>query len=605
MLKQTRTPTRLIDPATRAKVPIVVPLPPSRYRSWQVLGNFLSLTAVLLALAVRRRLTTEESARRLRELFERMGGLWIKAGQLLSLRIDIFPVEICHELSKLQSRAIGFPGEMARRIVEEELGGPIEDTFDEFGDVPFAAASIGQVHRAHLRHEDEWVAVKVQKPYSFETFSRDLVFIEWVVRALHLLRIYPHMRWDDGLYELRQIMREELDFDFEASSMRRMRRTLRKHDIYVPRVFGKYSTERVLVSEFIHAVLMADYIKVALSEPARVEQWVHENGIDSRRLAKRMIHSLFRQLFEDNLYHGDMHPGNIVLLRDNRVALIDFGSTNFTEREYLQKFRLFARALATRDYAKAADLCFMLCATLPAIDIEHVKEKLIRTIRAWATRTLVKQLPYHEKSIDNATIEIMKVLLGYKCTMDWGWLRIHRAMSTLDASLIYLYPDVNYTKVVQQYFAKADRRDLGQMLGRGMMMRTLGSVKTSLDIQDRVNEYTMFQGSLIRRHAQVFQGATNKFADVFAGLVGLLSVAVLVPGLVFAMILSQQFYPDATLQVFGSQVVALANRFPKFELRVWVVIIAVNFYLYYSLNKLKRRLRQKDVRQQHERVASV
>ncbi|MEP6592396.1 MAG: AarF/ABC1/UbiB kinase family protein, partial [Acidobacteriota bacterium] len=127
MLKQNRTPTRLIDPATRAKVPIVVPLPPSRYRSWQVLGNFLSLTAVLVALAVRRRLTTAESARRLRELFERMGGLWIKAGQLLSLRIDIFPIEICHELSKLQSRAIGFPGEMARRIVEEELGGPIED----------------------------------------------------------------------------------------------------------------------------------------------------------------------------------------------------------------------------------------------------------------------------------------------------------------------------------------------------------------------------------------------------------------------------------------------------------------------------------------------
>jgi ubiquinone biosynthesis protein len=247
----------------------------------------------------------------------------------------------------------------------------------------------------------------------------------------------------------------------------------------------------------------------------------------------------------------------------------------------------------------------MLCATLPAIDIEIVKEKLIRTIRAWATRTLVKQLPYHEKSIDNATVEIMKVLLGYKCTMDWAWLRIHRAMSTLDASLIYLYPDVNYTKVVQQYFAKAERRELGQMLGRGMFLRALGSVKTSLDIQDRVNEYTMFQGSLIRRHAQVFQGATNKFSDVFAGLVGLLSIAVLMPGVIFAIILCQQYYPETTVRVLGSQFVGLANQFPKFELRVWVVMILVNFYLYYALNRLKRRLREKDTRQQHERVASV
>jgi ubiquinone biosynthesis protein len=605
MLKQSITPTRLIDPKARPKVPVPDPAPPSRFRSWLVLGNFVSLFAVLLALAVRRRLTTDESARRLRELFERMGGLWIKAGQLLSLRIDIFPVEICRELSKLQSRAVGFPGVMARDIVEAELGGPIEEVFDEFNDVPFAAASIGQVHRAHLRRENQWVAVKVQKPYSAETFARDLVFIEWVVRFLKLLRIYPHMRWDEGLYELQQIMREELDFDFEASSMRRMRRTLRKHDIYVPKVFTDYSTDRILVSEFIHAVLMADYIKVALNEPARLQQWLEENNVDPRRLAKRMIHSLFRQLFEDNLYHGDMHPGNIVLLKDNRIALIDFGSTNFTEREYLQKFRLFARALATRDYAKAADLCFMLCATLPAIDIESVKEKLIRTIRAWATRTLVKQLPYHEKSIDNATIEIMKVLLGYKCTMDWAWLRIHRAMSTLDASLIYLYPDVNYTKVVQQYFAKAERRELGQMVGRGMFMRALGSVKTSLDIQDRVNEYTMFQGSLIRRHAQVFQGATNKFSDVFAGLVGLLSIVVLVPGLVFAIILCQQYYPETTVRVLGSQFVGMANQFPKFELRVWVVIILVNLYLYYALNRLKRRLREKDTRQQHERVASV
>jgi ubiquinone biosynthesis protein len=605
MLKQSITPTRLIDPAARAKVPVPDPAPPSRFRSWLVLGNFVSLFVVLLALAMRRRLTTDESARRLRELFERMGGLWIKAGQLLSLRIDIFPVEICRELSKLQSRAVGFPGLMARDIVEAELGCPIEDVFDEFNDVPFAAASIGQVHRGHLRREDQWVAVKVQKPYSAETFARDLVFIEWVVRFLKLLRIYPHMRWDEGLYELRQIMREELDFDFEASSMRRMRRTLRKHDIYVPKVFTDYSTDRILVSEFIHAVLMADYIKVALNDPARLQQWLEDNNVDPRRLAKRMIHSLFRQLFEDNLYHGDMHPGNIVLLKDNRVALIDFGSTNFTEREYLQKFRLFARALATRDYAKAADLCFMLCATLPAIDIEIVKEKLIRTIRAWATRTLVKQLPYHEKSIDNATVEIMKVLLGYKCTMDWAWLRIHRAMSTLDASLIYLYPDVNYTKVVQQYFAKAERRELGQMLGRGMFLRALGSVKTSLDIQDRVNEYTMFQGSLIRRHAQVFQGATNKFSDVFAGLVGLLSIAVLMPGVIFAIILCQQYYPETTVRVLGSQFVGLANQFPKFELRVWVVMILVNFYLYYALNRLKRRLREKDTRQQHERVASV
>jgi ubiquinone biosynthesis protein len=601
MLKTTDTPSRLVDPATRPKVPIVEPERPSRFRAYQIAGNFLSLSVVLIGLALRRRLTNQESARRLRELFERMGGLWIKTGQLLSLRIDLFPVEICHELSKLQSRALGFPGKMAREIVEEELGGPIEHFFEEFNEVPFATASIGQVHRAKLKLEQRWVAVKVQKPYSAEIFARDFVFMQWVVRLLHVFHIYPYMRWGEGLDELRQIMREELDFDFEASSMRRMRRTLKKHNIYVPKVFGKYSTARILVSEFIHAVLMADYIKVAEEDPAHLQAWIEENGIRPRRLARQMILSLLRQLFEDNLYHGDMHPGNIVILKNDRIALIDFGTTNFTEQEYLQKFRLFARALATRDYAKAADLCFMLSHAIPNIDVEMVKEKLIQAIRAWATRTLVKQLPYHERSIDNVTIEIMKVLMHYECTMDWAWLRIHRAMSTLDASLITLFPDVNYTKVVQQYFARADRRELARMVQPQMVARLMTSMKVALEIQDRVNEYTMFQGSLIRKHAQVFQGATNKFSDVFAAIIGVIAFVVLIPGIIFLIVISQQRYPEQTIRILGEQFVGIANSFPKFEAQIWLMILGINGYVLYSLNRLRRRLRQKESRHQ-ERV---
>ena len=76
----------------------------------------------------------------------------------------------------------------------------------------------------------------------------------------------------------------------------------------------------------------------------------------------------------------------------------------------------------------------------------------MRALRSWATRTLVKQLPYHDKSMDNVTIEIVRILVGCRCTMEWGWLRIHRALTTLDTSLVYLYRDVNYTRMLQQYF---------------------------------------------------------------------------------------------------------------------------------------------------------
>ena len=177
---------------------------------------------------------------------------------------------------------------------------------------------------------------------------------------------------------------------------------------------------------------------------------------------------------------------------------------------------MFIRALATRDYAKAGDLCLMLTASLPNIDTEEVKEKLIQALRAWATRTLVRELPYHDKSLDNATIHVVMILVGYRCTMEWAWLRIHRALTTLDTSLIYLYSDVNYTRMLQRYFQAAERRRMKAMLGIEMVRRSLNAYAQGLDIQDRVNEYTLFQGTLVRRHAQVFRGATTKVAAVMA-----------------------------------------------------------------------------------------
>jgi ubiquinone biosynthesis protein len=568
-----------------------------------VLWKSFALIGIMVQLAVRRELTVEAYARRLREAFEEVGGMFIKVGQLLSLRNDVFPDALCRELSQLQERSVGFPGARARAIIEADLGGPIEEFFTEFDDKPFAAVPWGQVHRAQL-HDGTSVAVKVQQPHLEELFSRDIVLCRFFVGLLQLFRVYLHMRWDEGMAELEQMAKEDLDFHFEASSMRRMRRTLRKHGIRVPRVYSRYGSERVLVSEFIHAVLMSDYLRVGETSPDRLEAWCRDNNIDPRRVAQRLFGSMFRQIFEDNLYHGDLRAENIVLLRNSQVAFIDFRTVHFTEREYLQKYRLFIHALATRDYAKAADLAFMLCAILPVIDIELAKEKVVRALRAWATRTPVRELPYDVRSIDHATAEVVRVLFNYKCTMEWAWLRIHRTMSMLDISLARLWPDLNHTKQAERYFRRANGRSLSQMVGPTLFARTLGSIRTAMDIQDRINEYTMFQSSLIRRHAQVFQGATNKFADTFAAFVGVLAVAILIPGILLVAVLLGQRDPGLTEKVFGAQVMDLIRRMPAFDARVATVLLLADLYFFAIFQRLKNRLRQKDVRQ-HERVAAV
>jgi ubiquinone biosynthesis protein len=136
----------------------------------------------------------------------------------LSLRVDIFPKAFCQELAQLQNRSFGFPTPIARQILERELGAPIEEVFDEFSPQPFAVASIGQVYRARLRREQVYVAVKIQKPFSDELFARDLRLIRWVVRLLQAVRFRSHMRWDLGFNELSDVMKEELDYHYEASA---------------------------------------------------------------------------------------------------------------------------------------------------------------------------------------------------------------------------------------------------------------------------------------------------------------------------------------------------------------------------------------------------
>lgn len=604
MIDPELTPTRLVKPEARAPVVIRDAVRPMRFRGLSVIWGALRLVATLLGLMARRRLTEQRFGVELRRAFERHGGAWLRAAHLLSLRIDIFPPAVCEQLAQLKVERFGFPAADARRILEEDLGAPLDQYFDEFDETPFAVATIAQVHRARLRQEQRYVAVKIQQPHVAEIFARDLRHIGRCVWLIKALRIRLHLLWDFGMDELREQITQELNFHYEASAIRRMRKRLRGQRISVPTLFDRYSTRRVLVTEFIHAALMADLIRQKRDDPAALAAWLDENAIEPRRVARRLIFSVYRQILEHNLYHGDLSPGHIVLLRGSRVALIEFTSTTFTEREYLDKFRLFIKALAMRDYSKAADLSFMLCAVLPNIDIEEVKEELVRALRAWATRTLVKELPYRDKSLDNAFVEMVKVLVRYRCTMGWGWLRIRRTLMALDMSVEHLYPDANYTRILQQYFERAEARSLNALAGPQIVRRTLGSYVTALDIQDRINEYTMFQGALVRRHAQVFKGATNRAAAVFATVVGEAAMLLGILGLLAAVVYGVQRYPDRLRPWLGPQLTELSTRVPHLDGPVWAAVFLAIGYGAWLLFSLRRRLQQKDVRP-HERVAAV
>jgi ubiquinone biosynthesis protein len=591
-------PTPLFDRGARAPIDVAPTIPPGRFAGTRVMFRLIWF---VLGVVIRGG-DAAERGREFRRLLEDLGGLWVKLGQLLSLRVDLFPLEFCRELSQLQVKAVGFAPKEAMKIIEDDLGGPIPRFFDDFQVAPIAAASIGQVHSAVLRGTTTRVAIKIQRPNLPMTFHQQFRVIRAIVWFIRVTGYRAHMRWEELVWELRHIMLEEMDCRFEASSTRRMRNTLRHHGIYVPKVF--YATQRVLVAEFVEGVLMTDYIRMLTEDPKQLRGWCNQNGIDAKALGRKLLLSLLRQLMEDNLFHGDLHPGNILLLRDNRVTLIDFGTTSFSDKATHNWFRLSIIALGQRNYSEAADLYLLLSGTLPAgVDAEEIRSEFLQALISWGDRTEVKELPYHDKSIAAIYNVILEILFKHHCTMEWGLLRIRRGLETLDASLIHLYPDCNYSEIAETYGKQATRRAIHQPSGTSTG-QTLSSLPAVFEIAERVEEYGIFQAAILRRHLRVFQGASNKATDLLSTAVTQMGVLwLLAAALGLITWLSQR--RSSWVGFLGPDLLdRLSRALPVLDWQIWVAALAACLFAGGSLMRLRRRLRRHE-RRVSEQVATV
>jgi ubiquinone biosynthesis protein len=295
-------------------------------------------------------------------------------------------------------------------------------------------------------------------------------------------------------------------------------------------VYDDVSSARVLTTEFVTGVAMNDFIRVAAIDPTAAGRWLEANDIEAGSLARMLSLSLLRQILEDNLFHGDLHPGNIVLLRAGNVALIDFGSVGSTEREYLEKFRSMTLALATRDFVKVAELTLLMCGGLPRIDVQAVVDELVRAVQSWTARTFVRDLPFHQKSLNNIYGEVTRILVRHRCTLGWAFLRIRRAQETLDASLLVLAPDANPTEMSEEYFAQARRR-MARRAGADARRRIARSAVAIRSIADDVAEIAILQLDLVRRRAQVlssYSGNVTRALTLVTGTLAVLGILTLV-----------------------------------------------------------------------------
>lgn len=275
----------------------------------------------------------------LKDAFAELGPAFVKIGQLASTRSDLLPQPIVQELAKLQDRVLPLSFRVVRQVLEESLQSRLESNFQEFSPIPLAAASIAQVHQAVL-HNGERVAVKVQRPHLRETVKTDLEIFQILVT-----QVEQKTQWGKR-YPIRLLLEEfsetiqgELDFLNEGRNAEKLSKFNKRHpNILIPKIYWEFSHPSVLTMEYISGIPLLQIIGS------------QEQSYDVHRIADRLSKALLQQILLEGCFHADPHPGNVLVLPGEKIALIDFGITgHLTSIMKSQILSLFSALICGKD----------------------------------------------------------------------------------------------------------------------------------------------------------------------------------------------------------------------------------------------------------------
>lgn len=379
---------------------------------------------------------------RLRRVLEDLGPSFIKLGQLMSTRADLFPPDYVSELKKLQDRIPAIRFEDIRPVIEGELGRPVEDGFLEFAAEPLAAASVAQVHHAKLK-SGESVAVKVIRPGIEKTIREDIqlmyYFAEKIERAFDIGRIIGAVNL---VKEFERNIFRELDMFTEGGNIERFAANFKDNeDLYIPRVYWSHTSRSVLTMEHIDGIKMD-----------QVDE-IEANGIDPKEIAMIGLRSFSRQLMEFGLFHADPHPGNTIVMYDGRVSLVDFGITGYLDEETMMQIAHIFLGYAEHDY----DLIMDAFEDAGLIDAETID------IRAFRTDLKDISEPFYGRTLQTISVkdvydQVMQLVLKHRIHLPRNLLLLLKTFIQTEALGKILGSDASILEVTRPYASKLLQR---------------------------------------------------------------------------------------------------------------------------------------------------
>ncbi|MEA3430101.1 MAG: AarF/ABC1/UbiB kinase family protein [Nanoarchaeota archaeon] len=494
---------------------------------------------------------------RVRFVLEELGTTFIKFGQILSTRQDLIGEEFAKEFAKLQDNTPPFSYELVRTTIKEEVGRSIDSLFEEFNNKPLASASIGQVHKAKLKN-GKIVAVKIQRPGIEEQIKEDINIMRKLAKLIEKhIPDWKYFNLPVVIDEFERSIKKELNYIQEKTNMNKFQSMFEDDEnIVVPKVYDEYLTRRVIITEFIDGVKISELSK-------------SKRHFNKQLIAKRGAEAFFKQVLVHGFFHADPHPGNLLVLEQNRICFLDFGMVGHIDKEFMDNLaQLFVFLI---DY-NVNGLINQLT------NMGFINETI--DIKSFKYDTMDIMDLYHGAQLKDIRLgkiisELMMLLVKYNITQPKEIILLSRALIIIEGIGKDLDPEFNIVVVCKPYAKKVIRQRISPRRIMDIIKDDFFEFEHFIKILPRTMKEIFSKIALGKINIEFEHKNLDRFSSNLERISNKVSFALIISALIVASSLIMQ--TDKGQLLFGFPILGIVIFFISAIMGLGLVISIIRF----------------------------